>query len=75
MCSHAGMEYVKVVLQNGLMVGAVLIGDTDLEVPEHTYIHAYTYRHVNGLYHFSSNCCLCVCTLHAYLPTFVAGDV
>ena len=26
------MEYVKVVLQNGRMVGAVLIGDTDLEV-------------------------------------------
>jgi NAD(P)H-nitrite reductase large subunit len=27
-----GMEYVKVVLQKGRMVGAVLIGDTDLEV-------------------------------------------
>ncbi|KAM4747831.1 pyridine nucleotide-disulfide oxidoreductase domain-containing protein 1 isoform 2-T2 [Rhinophrynus dorsalis] len=26
-----GMEYVKVVLQNGRMVGAVLIGETDLE--------------------------------------------
>jgi NAD(P)H-nitrite reductase large subunit len=26
-----GMEYVKVVLQNGRMVGAVLIGDTELE--------------------------------------------
>ena len=62
------------VLQNGLMVGAVLIGDTDLEVPEHTYIHTRIV-HVNGLYHFSSNCCLCVRTLHAYLPTYVAGDV
>ena len=44
----------------------------------HTYIHTYIHTrivHVNGLYHFSSNCCLCVCTLHAYLPTFVAGDV
>ena len=38
------MEYVKVVLQNGLMVGAVLIGDTDLEVLKHTYIHTYTYH-------------------------------
>lgn len=25
------MEYVKVLLQNGRMVGAVLIGETDLE--------------------------------------------
>ena len=30
--SPAGCEYVKVVLQGGRMVGAVLIGDTDLEV-------------------------------------------
>ena len=27
-----GVEYVKVLLQDGRMVGAVLIGDTDLEV-------------------------------------------
>lgn len=26
-----GQEYVKVVMQNGRMVGAVLIGETDLE--------------------------------------------
>ncbi len=28
----AGVEYVKVVLVSGHMVGAVLVGDTDLEV-------------------------------------------
>ena len=27
-----GHEYIKVVLQNKRMVGAILIGDTDLEV-------------------------------------------
>ena len=27
-----GHEYVKVILQNKRMVGAILIGDTDLEV-------------------------------------------
>lgn len=27
-----GVEYIKVVLQQGRMVGAILIGDTDLEV-------------------------------------------
>ena len=27
-----GKEYVKVILQHGRMVGAVLIGETDLEV-------------------------------------------
>ena len=27
-----GMEYIKVILQNGRMVGAILIGETDLEV-------------------------------------------
>ena len=27
-----GVEYIKVVLTSGRMVGAVLIGDTDLEV-------------------------------------------
>ena len=33
MCFLApGVEYIKVVLVSGRMVGAVLIGDTDLEV-------------------------------------------
>ena len=27
-----GHEYIKVILQNKTMVGAILIGDTDLEV-------------------------------------------
>lgn len=27
-----GVEYVKVILKDGRMVGAILIGDTDLEV-------------------------------------------
>ena len=27
-----GVEYVKVVLQDGRMIGAILIGETDLEV-------------------------------------------
>ena len=27
-----GHEYIKVILQNKKMVGAILIGDTDLEV-------------------------------------------
>ena len=27
-----GREYIKVILQNKRMVGAILIGDTDLEV-------------------------------------------
>lgn len=27
-----GVEYIKVILQNGRMIGAILIGDTDLEV-------------------------------------------
>ena len=27
-----GMEYVKVILREGRMVGAILIGETDLEV-------------------------------------------
>ena len=30
--SPEGVEYIKVVLQNGRMVGAVLVGDTELEV-------------------------------------------
>ena len=30
----AGHEYVKVVLQNGRMQGAILIGETDLEVDD-----------------------------------------
>ena len=30
--SSEGVEYIKVVLQNGRMVGAVLVGDTELEV-------------------------------------------
>ena len=30
--STLGHEYIKVVLQNKRMVGAILIGDTDLEV-------------------------------------------
>ena len=29
---HTGKEYIKAILQNGRMVGAVLIGETDLEV-------------------------------------------
>ena len=29
---HAGKEYIKALLQNGRMVGAILIGETDLEV-------------------------------------------
>lgn len=31
-CCFPGVEYVKVVLVSGRMVGAVLVGDTDLEV-------------------------------------------
>ena len=30
----AGVEYIKVVLQNGRMVGTILIGETDLEASE-----------------------------------------
>ena len=29
---HTGKEYIKAILQNGRMVGAILIGETDLEV-------------------------------------------
>ena len=29
---HVGEEYVKAVLKDGRMVGAILIGETDLEV-------------------------------------------
>jgi hypothetical protein len=40
-CSYqlifAGLEYVKVVLQNGRMQGAILIGETDLEVDDYVY--------------------------------------
>ena len=38
-----GVEYVKVVLQDGRMVGAVLIGETDLEVGTHTHTHTHTH--------------------------------
>ena len=30
-CVHTGVEYVKAVLKDGKMVGAILIGETDLE--------------------------------------------
>ena len=33
-CAHAGVEYVKAVLKDGKMVGAILIGETDLEVSQ-----------------------------------------
>ena len=44
-----GVEYVKVVLQDGRMVGAVLIGETDLEVGTHTHtrMHAHTHTHTH----------------------------
>ena len=34
---YAGMEYVKVILKDGRMVGAILIGETDLEVMDIQY--------------------------------------
>ena len=42
----AGVEYVKVILQHGRMVGAILIGDTDLEarrpsISVHVHVHSY----------------------------------
>ena len=38
-----GHEYIKVILQNKRMVGAILIGDTDLEVKllEHRVSRSY----------------------------------
>ena len=32
-------EYIKVILHNGRMVGAILIGETDLEVRHLTHAH------------------------------------
>lgn len=36
-----GLEYVKVILRNGRMVGTILIGKTDLEVTARTHTHTH----------------------------------
>ena len=38
-----GMEYIKVLLHKGKMVGAILIGETDLEVKCYLNIHVYQF--------------------------------
>lgn len=47
MCMYtccADVEYVKVILQSGHMVGAILIGETDLEVIAHTHNSMLTHE-------------------------------
>ena len=39
---HVGMEYVKVLLKDGCMIGAILVGETGLEVV-YSFIHTYTH--------------------------------
>ena len=39
--STLGHEYIKVILQNKRMVGAILIGDTDLEVKNNFVVFSF----------------------------------
>ncbi len=50
MCVCAGVEYVKLVMQGGRLVGAVLIGETDLEETfENLILNQMDLSHLNLL--------------------------
>ena len=41
-----GKEYIKAILQNGRMVGAILIGETDLEVQPTVMPDNHSYNNI-----------------------------
>lgn len=59
MCVCTGKEYIKAILQNGRMVGAILIGETDLEVRLSIIIlFCYAQCHMRVKVHAICNRCL-----------------
>ena len=57
MCVCTGKEYIKAILQNGRMVGAILIGETDLEVSV-IILFCYAQCHMRVKVHAICNRCL-----------------
>ena len=59
-----GKEYIKAILQNGRMVGAILIGETDLEVrtvllhcaSNYSLTPIFMHLHVRPIYKLLSKC-------------------